>query len=129
MISFRNRVGDNLRRSPLFVAYVILVVLIVIGFLYMEALTRQIEEQSAARAKIQCLAGNDTRQVLASILDALAVPREDDESGDFEDRMELRRQLDPILLPKDCDETLVPQGTELDDAREDATDALRDLMP
>lgn len=117
MIRFGEGLKDSLQRSPLFLAYVILVLLIVIGFLYVEALTRKVDEQSEARARIQCLAGNDTRQVISNLLDALSVQRDGDEPGEFEARMETRRRLDPLLLPKNCDEVL-----EGRDAVEDKVD-------
>ncbi len=114
-MNFGDQLREFLRKSPLFVGYLLLVMLLVIGFLYMESLTRKIDDQAVARSELQCRAGNDTRQVVASVLDALAAPRPDDVDGEFEARQHLRVELEPLLLPADCGDVLGPKGQEEED--------------
>lgn len=65
-------------------------------------LAERVEGRSEVRAYELCQAHNDTRQVLGTVLDVLAAPRDDDEPGEYERRLELREDLDPLVEPVEC---------------------------
>ena len=68
----------------------------------LQAVQQQQEYRSDLRVHQFCESQNETRGVLALVLDELAAPRDDDGPGELEERMRLRAQVDPYVQPHDC---------------------------
>jgi hypothetical protein len=59
-----------------------------------------------------CESGNETRQVLARVLDVLAEPRPDDLPGEYEERQRLRAVVDQFVEPQPCPSSRLPEVPE-----------------
>lgn len=94
--------GRKLARARLLIAYLVLAVGLVLAFAHQYRITERVELEGMVRAHENCRTGNETRAVIAAILDRLAEEREDDAPGEHEDRMRLRAELDSFLQPNEC---------------------------
>lgn len=68
----------------------------------LQAVQDEQERRSELRVHQICESQNETRAVLAHVLDELAGPRDDDIPGEFEERQRLREQVNPYIQPHDC---------------------------
>lgn len=65
-------------------------------------LNERMERYQSVQIHEVCQSGNETRRVLARVLDTLAERREDDEPGEFEERQRLREAVDPYVQAQEC---------------------------
>lgn len=65
-------------------------------------LNERMERYQAVQIYEVCESGNETRRVLARVLDTLAEPRDDDEPGDYAERQRLRDAVDQYVQPQEC---------------------------
>lgn len=79
------------------IGYVVLIVLMAIS---LTVTYRLAQEQSLS----ECHASNETRTVLDQVLLVLRAPRDTDEPGDHERRVEIYEQLEPLIELRDCEE-------------------------
>lgn len=99
---WKPRIRESLSRSSLLIAYLFLVVGAVIAFMYMQGVTDRIEHEAFVRSYENCEAVNESKQVLAAVLNRLAQPREDDQPGDYEERQQLLASVQEIIEENDC---------------------------
>jgi hypothetical protein len=89
--------------GPLALAYLILVVAGVIGFMRVEALSDQIEREAVARSAVNCAAMNQLRGDIIDFLDEVASPETMEDEG-------FQRAMERIFEKDECPPE--PQSSE-----------------
>ena len=95
MKMFSPSLADSLRRFSGVIGYLLLVVVIALSLLMLQ---RFADRQAA----VECHAGNETRLVLAELLEALSDPIEGDAPGAREQRQRISEELQPLVELRDC---------------------------
>lgn len=83
--------------------YLILVLIMVVGFIMQYRLANRLEAEGIARHVQHCETQNNMKQVISDILEIAA---QNDTPAEAKRRGEFHEQVDPLLKQRDCGELL-----------------------
>jgi len=97
-------------RSKLLIAYLFLVFGAVLGFFYMQVLTERVDRAAEARSYDNCLASNESREVISQMLNVLLVSGEGRRDAEQQARaLEIYAELQELAAPRECPPSPYPE--------------------